>query len=184
MIISFNGAEGSGKSTLAKKLADKLGWDHFYIGGIRREIAKKRGITLEEYNKLGETDPSTDLEVDEYQAELGESKDNFVIEGRTSWHFIPRSLKIYIDVDKKIGAERIYKELLEPNNRNEAKGIKTLKDVIEKNKNRQICDNKRYWKYFKIKVHDKSHFDFILDTSNLSKKEAFDQLYKYIQSKL
>ncbi len=184
MIITFNGTEGSGKSTIAKKLAEKLGWDHYYIGGIRREMAKKRGMTLEEYNKLGETDSNTDLEVDEYQKKLGETKDNFVIEGRTSWHFIPHSLKIYIDVDKKIGAERIYKELQKPNKRNEAQGIKTLEDVIEKNKNRQICDNKRYWKYFKIKVHDKKHFDYILDTSNLNKKEAFDKLYSYIQSKI
>lgn len=56
----------------------------------------KRGMTLAEYNKLGETDPSTDIEVDEYQKKLGETEDNFIIEGRTSWHFIPHSLKFLL----------------------------------------------------------------------------------------
>ena len=98
MIISLSGAPGSGKSTVAQMLADKLSWPRYYMGGLRREAAKKRGLSLAEYNKLGETDIKTDKEVDEYQRELGEKEDNFVIEGRTSWYFIPHSLKIYLDV--------------------------------------------------------------------------------------
>lgn len=184
MIISINGQEGSGKSTLAKMLAKKLGWQHYYIGGMRRNLAKKRGLTLEEYNKLGESDPSTDLEVDKFQEQLGKTQDNFIVEGRTSWHFIPHSLKIYIAVDLKTGAERIFSELKQPNHRNESKDIKTIIDVVENIKARQISDNKRYWKYFKIRVHDKRHFNFILDTTNLSKNQAFDKLYKYINHKI
>mgnify|MGYP003822174167 FL=1 len=53
MIISLSGAGGSGKSTIAMKLADKLGWPRYYIGGLRREMAARRGLTLAEYNKLG-----------------------------------------------------------------------------------------------------------------------------------
>lgn len=184
MIISINGTEGSGKSTLAKLLAKKLDWPHYYIGGIRREMAKKRGLTLNEFNKLGETDPRTDLEVDKYQKKLSKKQSRFIIEGRTSWFFIPNSLKIYIDVDEKIGAERIFKELQKPNARNEAKKIKTLKDVILKNQERRASDNKRYWKYYKIKVHDKRHFNFILNTSNLNKKQAFNILFKYVNQKI
>ena len=90
---NFNGSAGSGKSTIAEKLAAELKWPRYYIGAIRREAALKRGLTLEEYNKLGETDPQTDIEVDNYQKELGERSDNFIIEGRTSWYFIPHSLK-------------------------------------------------------------------------------------------
>ena len=184
MIISINGQEGSGKSTIAKMLAEKLGWPYYYIGGMRRKLAKDRGLTLEEYNKLGETDPSTDLEVDKYQESLGKTKDNFIVEGRTSWHFIPQSFKIYIKVNQKVGAERIFKELKKPNHRNEARGIESVQDVMTKNKKRQISDNKRYWKYFKIKVHDKRHFNFILDTTNLTKKQAFNEIYRQVIKKI
>ena len=66
MIISISGNHGSGKSTVAKKLAEHLSWPRYYMGGLRREAAARRGMSLGEYNKLGESDPRTDLEVDEY----------------------------------------------------------------------------------------------------------------------
>jgi cytidylate kinase len=131
MIISISGAEGSGKSTIAKMLAEKLGWPRYYIGGIRREKAKERGLTLEEYNKLGETDPSTDLEVDEYQKKLGETQDNFIIEGRTSWHFIPHSFKIFLDVSFEEGARRIWGNLQKDSSRNEGNNLKSYEDVFK-----------------------------------------------------
>jgi len=181
MIISISGAPGSGKSTIAKKLAEKLGWPRYYMGELRRRAAKKMGLTLAEYNKLGETDPKTDLEVDEYQKKLGQTKNNFIIEGRTSWHFIPHSIKIYVDVDKKVGAKRIFKELKNKNTRNEDKDLKNSTDVLKSNKKRLASDKKRYKKYFNINSDDKKNYDLIVDTTNLNKKQAFDKTYKYIK---
>ena len=186
MIISFNGDAGAGKSTIAQKLAEKLGWPRYYIGGIRRQKAKERGMTLAEYNKLGETDPSTDLEVDEYQKELGKKEDNFVIEGRTSWYFIPHSLKIYLEVDEKEGAQRIFDQLSKQkdNNRNEGNDLDSVEKVLKSNKRRLKSDNKRYKKYFNINVHDKKHYDIIIDTTNLSEKEVLKEVYKKVKDKL
>lgn len=181
MIISISGAPGSGKTTIAKKLAAKLGWPRYYMGELRRQAAKKRNLTLTEYNKLGETDPRTDLEVDEYQKKLGQTKDNFIIEGRTSWHFIPHSIKIYIDVAAKTGAERIFKELKNKNSRNEDRDLKTPADVLKSNKKRLASDKKRYKKYFNINADDKKNYDLIIDTTNLNKKQAFDKTYKFIK---
>jgi len=184
MIISFSGPAGSGKSTLAKKLAKKLKWPRYYIGGIRREKARERGMTLAEYNKLGETSPETDIEVDEYQKKLGETNDNFIIEGRTSWYFIPHSLKIYVDVDENIGSERVFQSLKEKDERNEDKNLKTVKDVLASHKKRKESDAKRYKKYYNFDVSDKSNYDFIIDTSKQSEKESFDELYEYIKEKI
>src|SRR4030042_2827527 len=105
MIISISGTPSSGKSTVAKMLAAKLSWPRFYIGGMRRERACELNMTLAEYNKWGETNPETDLSFDEYQKHLGETQDNFIIEGRTSWYFIPRSYKIFLDIDLKAAAK-------------------------------------------------------------------------------
>ncbi|NCN22588.1 hypothetical protein GW934_03820, partial [Candidatus Falkowbacteria bacterium] len=69
------------------------------------------------------------MEVDEYQKKLGETEDNFIIEGRTSWYFIPNSLKIYLDVSLEEGAKRIFLSLKAKNERNEASGLKSLEDV-------------------------------------------------------
>ncbi len=183
MIISISGDAGAGKSTVAKKLAEKLNFSRYYIGGLRRQKAKERGMTLEEYNKLGENDPSTDLEVDNYQKELGKKEDNFVIEGRTSWYFIPHSFKIYFSVDKKEGAKRIQKELQKKNDRNEGDNLKTVEDVIVSIEKRKISDSKRYKKYFNIDVYDMSNYDCIIDTTNLTPEEVFIKVQKVIEQR-
>lgn len=184
MIISISGFHGSGKSTIAEMLAKKLNWPRYYMGGLRREAALKKGMTLAEYNKLGETDPSTDLEVDNYQKELGQTKDNFIIEGRTSWHFIPHSLKIYINVDHKIGAERIFKSLQKKNNRNEDNNLNTLEDVIKSVEERYKSDKLRYKKYFNIDVYDLKNYDFVINTDTLNIDQVFEKVYSFIKKEL
>jgi len=184
MIISIGGYMGSGKSTIAKMLAAKLGWPRYYIGDIRRQKARQRGLTLAEYNRLGETDPATDFEVDEYQKQLGEKENNFVIEGRTSWYFIPHSLKIYLDVDKRTGAQRIYNDLLQSKERNEALKLDTLEEVMESISQREASDRLRYKKYYDFEVYNPSHYDFVLDTTNLTIEETFKQIWEFIKIKL
>ncbi len=184
MIISLSGAQGSGKSTVALKLAAKLGWSHYYIGGLRRQAAAKRGLTLAEYNKLGEIDPSTDQEVDEYQKKLGQEQDNFIIEGRTSWYFIPHSFKIYLDVKTKIGAQRILGHLQAENQRNEDHDLIDKSAVLASLERRQISDAKRYLQYYNIDVHDKNHYDFVLDTSNLNPEEVFMAVWSAVEEQL
>ena len=181
MIISFSGAEGSGKSGIAKRLAATFGWPCYDIGGLRRTMAAQKGLTLEEYNKLGETDPSTDLEVDNYQTTLGQKNDNFVIVGRTSWHFIPQSLKIFLATRLEVGAERIFKDLT---TRNEAKNLTTLEDVIASLRRRTESDTYRYQKYFSIDVYDSKNFDWILDTSDLTEEEVYQQIFSFVKGKL
>lgn len=183
MIISLSGAPGSGKSTIAKRLAEELSWPRYYIGGLRRQKAQERGMTIAEYNKLGETDPSTDLEVDRYQEELGKKEDNFIIEGRTSWYFIPHSLKLYIDVEEEEGAKRILKEMESNNERNEG-APKDMDELIKDLRERMKSDDKRYRKYFGINAFNKDNFDHIIDTTDLGPDEAYRETLKIIKKYL
>jgi len=111
MIISIAGAIGSGKSTIGKILSDKMGWPRYNMGDVWRETARQKGMTLAELQKLSETDFKVDKEVDGYVKKLGATKDNFIIEGRLAWLFIPHSLKIYLDVSEDEAARRIFSEL-------------------------------------------------------------------------
>ncbi len=182
MIISISGPPGSGKSTVAKLLAKKLGWKRYYMGGLRREAARKRGLTLEEYNKLGEVNPSTDLEVDKFQEELGKREDNFVIEGRTSFYFIPHSLKVYLDVDPMEGARRVFEDL--KNNASE-RNERVFSSVEETRKNlddRMRSDVKRYKKYFGFDCYDVNNYDLVIDTTNKSPDEIVDEIIFFAEN--
>ena len=181
MIITIAGDPGSGKSTIGKRLAEKLNYEHYYIGQIRRNAAKKMGMTLAEYNKYGETHPETDIEVDEYQKKLGQEKDDFVIEGRTSWFLIPQSVKLYIAVEATEGAKRVFKELQADNSRNEDNGLKTIEDVLASHKKRELSDKLRYQKYYQKDCSDKNNFDFVVDTTNLTPDEVFKKVWKFIE---
>ena len=183
MIISFNGDEGSGKSTIAKKVAAKLGYPRYYMGQIFRDIAARRKLTLVEYLKLGETDPSVDKEVDDYLIDLSKKENDFVIESRTAWYFVPQSLKIYLQVDEKDGAQRIFNELQKGNNRNEIKGEFSLEDILEKIRERKNTDNARYMKYYQINIREEKNYDFVLDTTKLTIEDVFKKTMEFIDSR-
>ena len=92
--VTITGVPGSGKTSVGKLVAEKLGLKFFSVGDMRGQMAKERGITLTELNKIGEREGWTDKQVDDYQKEFGRKEDNFIFEGRLSFHFIPDSIKI------------------------------------------------------------------------------------------
>ena len=89
MIITINGTPGSGKSTVAKFLAKKLKLRHYSMCDLRRKMALEKGMTIDELNKIGEKEAWTDKDADNCQKKLGKKEDNFIIDGRLSWFFIP-----------------------------------------------------------------------------------------------
>jgi CMP/dCMP kinase len=183
MIISFSGDNGSGKSTAAIKVAEELGYKHYHMGQILRDMAKEKGITLEELNELRNTDPNFDKAVDDFVIKLGKESGNFVIESRTAWFFLPDSLKIYLKVNDKEAAKRIFLELKDKNNRNEGKNLDSEEKVWESIGKRNSEDNIRYQNLYKIDIRDEKNFNFVLDTTHLSIEKVFQKVMEFIKSK-
>lgn len=182
MIITISGLPGSGKSTVAKILAEKLGFKQYYAGQVRREAARKRGMTLGEFNTLGEKDISTDKLVDDVLSELGKKEDNIVVQGRTAFHFIPNSVKIFLDVDLKEGARRIFEEKRHANKRNE-KAARTVEEELKIQQERMKSDTKRYRKYYGIDCFDKKHFDLVVDTTDISPERVVERILKFLKER-
>ncbi|HEY4856380.1 MAG TPA: cytidylate kinase family protein, partial [Xanthobacteraceae bacterium] len=103
--ITIAGDIGSGKSTVAKKLAHWLGVESLSTGGIQRQIAQQRRLSVLELNKLAEEDPSIDREIDGYLMRLPDGE--LVVESRMAWHFVPNTLKLYLYISDGAAARRI-----------------------------------------------------------------------------
>ena len=187
LIITISGDPGSGKTTIAKFLATKLKAKRIYVGEIRRKLARDKGLTLAELNKYAENHPETDVNIDKKTAKQARqlAKKNIVIvEGRTQFHFLPESIKLYIKVSLAEGAKRIwqqYKQAKAIQRKKEGK-YQSLNDVIKSIKNRIKSDKKRYQKYYGLDHTQKKHYDLIIDTTNLTKEQSKNQTYKAIKN--
>lgn len=183
MIITIAGQPGAGKTTVGQMVADHFGIPFYDMGTVRRKAAAKRGMTIEEYNEYAKTHPETDREVDEFQTNLGKTEKNFVIQGRTSFHFIPDSIKIFLSVNPHKGAQRIWQDIQTKKRTNETASDATLEDIIAKNTARQIGDSARYKAYYGIEdAQNPSNFDVIIDTTLQTPEDTVADILTVITS--
>jgi CMP/dCMP kinase len=173
MIITIAGEAGSGKSTVAQLVADKLKFRHYSVGDFMREIARKRKITLLQLSKLAEKERSIDEELDDIQAELGKYEDHFVLDSRLGWHFIPKSFKVFLKVEEKEAARRIFEH-----KRNEEKENTTLQETLKNISNRKKSELHRYDKYYKLNPYSDKNYNLVIDTTKLSPEETAEKIVK------
>jgi predicted cytidylate kinase len=170
MIITIHGQAGSGKSSISKLLAKRLGYKHYSVGDLRRQIAEKHGLTIAQLNKLGEKHDWTDKEPDELQRKLGREQDNFVIDGRTCFFFIPHSFKVYLHAELDVRAKRVYKD------ERKAERFRGLKDAERAILERDRSDRIRYRKYYRLDISKMRHYDLVIDTTKLTKKQIVERI--------
>lgn len=184
MIITLAGLSGAGKSTVKKMLAESLGWKAYSMGDMRGAYATEHGMTIDELNALGMTDPKTDALVDEFQTELGKREDNFVIDGWMSWFFIPQSIKIFLDIDPEEGARRIFAEQQNyPDHRTDERPYADVADVEANLAQRVLQNQERYRKWYGVDFLDKSRYDLVIDTTALSPEQVVERIQTFISSR-
>ncbi len=168
MIITISGVPGSGKSTVAKLVAQRLGFKHHSAGDFMREIAEKRGVSLLELGKIAEKDRSIDKELDERTIQLGKKEDNFVMDSRLAYNFIPESFKVFLMVDEKAAAKRIFSDIKsKKTGRKVEKESTTLAATLASIRKRKKSEQQRYRKYYGLNPYDTKQYDLVIDTTNL-----------------
>lgn len=169
--ITIFGLAGTGTSSVGKALAEKLGY-RFVSGGdiFWRKKAEEMGITLPELHKLAKNDERFDKECDEAIEKFGKENDNFVIESRLAWFFIPDSFKIKLNCDFETRVKRLA----------ERDGL-SLEAAREHVITREKTDEARYQKYYGIsKLGPDEKFDLIIDSTNT----PVDKIVEMILSKI
>ena len=176
MIITINGKPGCGKTTVAKIVAKELGYKHLSGGDMRGEIAKKHDMTIDELNKLAETEEWTDREVDDYLKKLGETEDNICLDSWTAFHFIPHAIKIFIDCEMDIAAERIFK-----NQRPDEEHKNTAECVKEMISSRWEKCRQRWIRYYGFDISKIEGYDLVIDSSHKTIQEVVEEILGFVK---
>lgn len=176
MIITISGKPGSGKSVITKLLAKRLKLREYSVGDYMRKIARKRKISLLKLSKEAEKSRKIDKQLDKWQKSLNKKK-NFVINSRLGFYFIPKSIKIFLDVNSNEAARRIYND----RKRKTEKENITLAQTKRNIKKRIGSEKQRYKKYYNLNPYLKKNYDFWLDTTKLNIKQVVDKVLEFVK---
>lgn len=189
-LVTVSGSPGSGKSTAAKTITRLFGAERIYIGEIQRKMAAGLGMTLEQFTGryAVEHPDKTDIAVDNAAAlearQLYTSGKSVLVEGRTQFHFLPESFKLYVGVNAQEGARRIREELLRSggSQRNEAP-VGTLEEMIARVEAREQADANRYLALYGFDHRELCHYDLLVDSSDKNPErtvlEVLHGMYAY-----
>jgi cytidylate kinase len=154
-VITLGGLHGTGKSSVADRLASEFNLRRVSAGMIFRDLAKERGLSLEEFSKVAEGNEEIDRLLDStLSTEAG--KGNVILDGQlAAWMAKEHSdFNILLTAPLDVRVQRIADR--DGTSFDFAKRETTTREESERN---------RYMKYYDIDIKDLSVYDMILNTA-------------------
>lgn len=171
MLLTISGLPGSGTTTVGKLLAEHYAVDIISAGDVFRGLAKERGMTLAEFGRLAESDPSIDIEIDKRQSDIANSSDNLILEGRLAGQMAKNALKIWIKAPLEVRVKRIV-------SREGSSFEVRMQETVE----REASEAVRYKEIHSIDINDLSVYDLVVDSSRWDQFVITDMLKKAIDA--
>jgi cytidylate kinase len=153
VIVAIGGPIGVGKTTVGRALAARLGVPLVSAGQVFRELARRRGVTVVELNRLAERDASIDRDLDRLQAEEAR-RGPCVVESRLSGWMVEADLKVWLDAPLPIRAARVA-------GREDQARAAAQDDLLV----REQSEWSRYKTLYGIDISDRTPFQVVIDTS-------------------
>ena len=176
MIITITGKPCSGKGTVGKLFSEKYNFEYMCTGDIFRHFTKEFGYdNILDFQTNNDKINEIDHMVDNKTTEIGKTRlsENIIFDSRLAWYFIPKSFKVFIDVDWQTAGER----LLSANRSNEK--VETIDEAIKTLKDRWQAENDRYIELYKTSNLDLSNYDLVISSNNKTPEEIVEEIYNF-----
>jgi cytidylate kinase len=176
VIITISGRPGSGKSAVAARVGQALGLEHVSAGDFMREMAAEQGMSILEFSRKAESREAIDNEIDARTVRIASEKDDLVVDARLGWHFVPDSVKVFLDVRPEIAASRIFGAA-----RGSERENKSFDETVRAINERMESERRRYHSYYNIDYADLSQYDLVIDTSDKQIDDVVEEIVGFVE---
>lgn len=162
VVVAISGLSGAGKTTTAQAVIRKFKRLRYVSAGeVFRQLAKERGMTLDEFSRYAENHPAIDRMIDRRTADAARLGRVLIDARLAGWMAKKADLKVLLTAPFKVRVMRIA--------RREGRGYRS---VYEETLRRERSEVKRFKKFYNIDVNDFSPFDIVINTDRLSCRET------------
>lgn len=170
MIITFGGHNGSGKTAVSRRVAEAKGYEWVNMGRLFRDYAHDKGVSLAEAEDLFKTDSDFDIDADREVQRIGEERDDVVIDARAAFHFVPRSVKVFLSASPDARAARAFK------GQRQGELYASVAEAGASIEERMDTFRQRLSDLYGIDIFDPANFDIVVDTSELTEDEVVERV--------
>jgi len=169
LVVTIAGPHGTGKSTYAKIIAKQFKLRYVSAGQFFRDLAKQKGVSLEELSRQAANSQEIDRLIDERSAAEA-AKGNVVVEGQlAAWMAKDQAqVRIYLKAREEVRIGRIA-------NRDHLDYEVARRQTLE----REEIQRDRYKRYYGIDIDDLSLYNIVVETGNRSiESTSAEMMYK------
>lgn len=175
MNITMTGNLGSGKTSVCKELKE-MGYEIISAGGLFRQLAEERGMTVVEFNKLAETDKSIDKLIDDRSTRLGRELSDAVFDSRLAWHFVEESFKVFLMTDVMESAKRVYNDT-----ERSAESYSSVTEAAEALTKRTNLEKERFKTLYDVDYYNKNNYDLIIESTKATPRQIAEEIVRYYE---
>ncbi len=163
-VITIGGLHGTGKSSVADEIAQRFNLRRMSAGIVFRQLAKERGLSIEEFSLAAEEDEEIDRLIDE-RLRLEAERGNVVMDGQLAAWMAGENADLNILLTAT--DETRVKRIADRDNRD-------FEASLRETRTREASEKERYFEFYGVDISDISIYDLIIDTENYSLKEVVE----------